>query len=74
MLLLCLQLLTRFLKEKEWKNNSEGDVIAKFSFVDKQITATPGQLHGPGWKATIVGNQAVSYNVTMGCVTVAEDY
>ena len=44
--------------------NSHGDGgVPKFSFADRQITATPHELHGPGWQAAIDGNQSVSYNM-----------
>ena len=39
-------------------------MITRFSFVGSQVTATPPELHGPGWKAVIHGHQAVSYNMT----------
>ena len=62
-LLLCLQYLTNTLEQKGWENNSKENV-ARFSFVSSQVTATPHELHGPGWKAAIEGHQAVCYNMT----------
>ena len=54
------QYLTKNLEEKGWENSSKEDVIASFSFTANQITATPHELSGPGWKAAIHGHQAVS--------------
>ena len=55
-----------FLEKQGWENNSKGDGFAKFSFVDKQITATPDASEGPGWEAAIVGHHSVSYDMTIG--------
>ena len=53
-----------YLEQQGWEINSHGDGgVPKFSFHDRQITATPHELHGPGWQAAIDGHLSVSYNV-----------
>ena len=51
------------LEEQGWESYNKGDPVPKFSFHDRQITATPHEAHGPGWQAAIDGHQSVSYHI-----------
>ena len=56
--------MTMILEQQGWEINSHGDGgVPTFSFHDKQITATPHELHGPGWQAAIDGQLSVSCHI-----------
>ena len=55
-----LQKLTTTL-QPNWEKTRDGNVITRFQYADgqHQITASPKEMAGPGWRAAIYGQQAV---------------
>ena len=55
------QKLTTTLQCKNWEKTSNGDVVTRFQYAaaHQQITASPKEMAGPGWEATIYGQEAV---------------
>ena len=63
-----LQKLTTTLQLKNWEKTS--DVVTRFQYADgrHQITASPKEMPGPGWRAAIYGQQGVRVMAYHRCV------
>ena len=56
------QKLTSVLQQRRWEKTSHEDAVTRFQYAayQQQITANLERSSGPGWEASIDGQQAVS--------------
>ena len=53
--------MTTSLQCQSWERTDDGGIVTRFQYAEghHQITASPKEMAGPGWKAAIYGREMV---------------